>query len=390
MSILAQHGHAKSTMIQQGLSGGAIEGVIMSPRNESRAALASFLSELRISHPSAQLLADPQFYVGTVPQAHKMRLGDYQHYAPGLTNSSFMPPEIRQYVAATLAWQYGLDVSAIISPTVVVDDLQGPWATVATRLARETIAQYNDNRPLLISLVVRESALRQTNHLDRWIDGLAELDVAGFYLVVDRDSEDYQQHFEATALASLLRTCHSLAVLRDYRVVVGYADMVTLLLHAVGVTATGAGWYSNLKQFHMARFQKRRGGPAKPRYSSLPLLNSIFLTELDGIYNGVGIGNALSGTPLDGRFNGSNIPSRVLWPTREAALHHWHVLTQITRIPTGAGTTARLDAAQVAVQHADALYQKLGSSSSFTPRTNASHLDSWSDGLNRFRTQAGV
>ena len=82
----------------------------MSPRNESRAALASFLSELRISHPSAQLLADPQFYVGTVPQAHKMRLGDYQHYAPGLTNSSFRPPEIRQYVAATLAWQYGLAV----------------------------------------------------------------------------------------------------------------------------------------------------------------------------------------------------------------------------------------------------------------------------------------
>ena len=118
-------------------------------------------------------------------------------------------------------------------------------ATVATRLTRETITQYNDNRPLLISLVVGESALRQSNHIDRWIDGLAELDVAGFYLVVDRDSADYQQHFEATALASLLSTCDSLAELRDWRVVVGYADMVTLLLHAVGVTATGAGWNSN-------------------------------------------------------------------------------------------------------------------------------------------------
>ena len=36
-----------------------------------------------------------------------------------------------------------------------------------------------------------------------------------FYLVVDRDSEDYQQHFEATALASLLRTCYSLLVAED-------------------------------------------------------------------------------------------------------------------------------------------------------------------------------
>lgn len=66
-------------MIQQGLNGSAIEGVIMSPGNESRAGLASFLSELRVSHPSAQLLADPQFYVGTVPNAHEMRLGDYGH-----------------------------------------------------------------------------------------------------------------------------------------------------------------------------------------------------------------------------------------------------------------------------------------------------------------------
>ena len=80
MSILAQHGHAKSRMIQQGLNGGAIEGVIMSPSNESRAGFASFPSELRVNHPSDQLLADPQFYVGTVPQAHEMRLGDYGHH----------------------------------------------------------------------------------------------------------------------------------------------------------------------------------------------------------------------------------------------------------------------------------------------------------------------
>ena len=377
-------------MIQEGLVSGAIEGVIMSPRNEPRERLASFLARTRVTHPSAEILVDPQFYVGTVPQAHHSYLPKYPHYEPKLTLSSFKAPKIRQYVAATLAWQCELNVSAVISPTVAVDDLQGPWAQVAQRLARETVAQYSDNKPLLISIVVGESALRQSDHLDRWIDGLAELNVAGFYLVVDRDSEDYQQHFEATALASLLRTCYSLAGLRDYMVVVGYADMVTLLLHAVGVAATGAGWYSNLRQFYMTRFQKRRGGPAKPRYSSLPLLNSIFLTELEGIYRAAGLGNVLSGTPLDGRFNGNTEPSRVDWPKIEAALHHWHVLTEITRIPTGTGTTARLDAAQAAVQQAAALYRQLGSSSSFTPRTDASHLDSWSDGLERFRTQAGV
>ena len=286
---------------------------------------------LRRSYPSAELLADPQFYVGTVPQAHNMYLTDYPHYVRGLTTSSFRAHEIRQYVTDTLTWQYGLDVSSVISPTVVVDDVHGRWAQIATELARATVTQYNDRRPLLISLAIGEAALRQGNDLDRWIQGLADLNVPGFYLIVSRDSADYQQDFESEALASVLRACYYLAELRRRTVVVGYADMVTLMLHAVGVTATGAGWYSNLKQFHMTRFEQRRGGPANPRYSSLPLLNSIFLAELDGIHRGAAVANVLSGTSMDGRFNSNTAPSLVQWPRDHAALHHWHVLTAITR-----------------------------------------------------------
>lgn len=390
MSILAQHGHGKSAMIQRGLAGGAIDGVIMSPRNEPREKLASFLTSTRVGHPSAQLLADPQFYVGTVPQAYDMRLGDYRHYVPGLTLSSFRTPEIRQYVTDTLTWQYGLDVSAIISPTVPVDDLQGPWAQVASKLAQETVAQYSDDRPLLISLVIGESALRQSGLVDAWLDDLAELDVAGFYVIVRRDSQDYRRHFEATALASLLRMSYSLGELLGYKVVVGYVDMATLLLHAAGSQATGAGWYSNLRQFHMARFEKSRGGPPRQRYSSLPLLNSIFVTELGGIHRGPGVANVTSGTPFDARFNGNTDPTQVHWPLSEAAVHHWHVLDEITKIPIGANISDRLDAAQVAVRQAAALYRQMAPFASFTSITGASHLTSWSDGLIQFQTQAGV
>lgn len=376
-------------MIQDGLSGGAIEGVIMSPRNEPRTRLASFLSDLRRTHPSAERLADPQFYAGTVPQAHHMYLTDYPHYVGQLTTASFQAHQIRQYVTDTLDWQYELNVSAIISPTVVVDDLHGRWARIATELALETVAQYNDPRPLLISLVVGEAALQQGNALDRWIQEVADLN-AGFYLIANRRSRDYQQDFEPDALASLLRTCYYLAELRQRTVVTGYADMVTLLLHAVGVIATGAGWYTNLKQFYLARFERSQGGPPHPRYSSLPLLNSIFFAELDSIHRGAAVANVLSGTPLDGRFNGNTIPSLVPWSRSEAALHHWHVLTAITRIPTGIGISARLDAAQAAVAQASTLYRQMARLTSFDHKTNATHLHSWSTGLNRFRSQFGV
>ena len=362
----------------------------MSPRNETPRRLAAFLSEIKSSHPSAERLADPQFYVSTVPQPNKMRLKDYQHLAYGLGPSSFQPHQISQYVKDTLTWQYGLEVSAIISPTVSVDDMHGQWVSVATELARETVAQHSDHRPLLVNLVVGEAALRQSHYLDRWVDSLAELDAPGFYLIVNRDLQDYQQHFEATALAALLRICYSLAHLKKRTVIVGYTDMLTVLLHAVGVQATGAGWFTNLRQFNMARFEPRRGGPSNPRYSSLPLLNSIFVEELDGIYNGAGVGNVLSGTPLDRRFGGSTVPSLVPWPRDEAALHHWHVLAEIANIPTGASVSARLDAAQLAIRRAAALYRQVAPHASFARSTNGAHLDSWSAGLRRFRTQAGV
>ena len=390
MSILAQHGYGKSTMIQQGVAGAAIDGVIMSPRNEPRERLATFLARSRANQPSAQLLADPQFYVSTIPNANDLYLPKYPYYTRGLTASSFQVPHISDYVRKTLDWQYGLDVSAIISPTVVVDDLQGAWAPVATSLARETVAQYNDQRPLLISLVVGENALRDGSLVDAWLDGLGELDVAGFYVIVRRDSQDYRQYFEATALASLLRLCYYLGELRGRKIVIGYTDMVTLLLHAAGAASSGAGWFANLRQFHMARFDEGRGGPGRARYSSLPLLNSIFLAELDAIHRRGGVGNVLSGTPLDGRFSGNALPSAVSWLRREAALHHWHVLTEITKIPAGVGISTRLDAAQVAVQQATALYQQIAPLTSFTSTTDSSHLDSWSDGLSQFRNQAGV
>ena len=390
MSILAQHGYGKSSMIQQGITGGAIGGVIMSPRNEPRGSLASFLTSIRLSHPIADLLADPQFYVGTLSQAHEMNLREYPHYVPGLTLTSFGAQEVRRYVDAALEWQSGLDVSAVISPTVVVDDLQGPWALIATKLAQETITRYGGNRPLLITLAVSEGALRQRNSVEVWLRGLAELDVPGFYVIVNRDSQDYRQHFDATALASLLQACYFLAWKRKYRVVVGYIDMVTLLLHATGVTATGAGWFSNLRQFHMTRFEKTRGGRAPKRYSSLPLLNSIFVTELGGIYRGAGVGNVLSGTPLDGRFMGSTDPTQVNWSRSEAAVHHWHVLDEITKIPIGAGISNRLDVALGAIQRATALYRQMTPYAGFTPKTDASHLLRWSDGLSQFRSRMGV
>ena len=47
MTVLAQHGWGKSNKIERGIADGSIHGVIMSPRDESPAKLASFLSAIQ-------------------------------------------------------------------------------------------------------------------------------------------------------------------------------------------------------------------------------------------------------------------------------------------------------------------------------------------------------
>ncbi|MEJ0072136.1 MAG: hypothetical protein WDO24_29310 [Pseudomonadota bacterium] len=60
-------------------------------------------------------------------------------------------------------FQSGLRVSHICSPTVSIDAFNDRWNSVALNIAAESInvhQRIGDRRPLLISLVVHEQALR--------------------------------------------------------------------------------------------------------------------------------------------------------------------------------------------------------------------------------------
>ena len=334
---------------------------------------------------------DPQLYAGTIWPVRDGRLPCYTHYRQRLIPTSFSPAAIRDFVRDALRWQSGLHVSAVVSPTVIVDDLGSQWAQIAMMLAQETVTQHDGTKPLLISLVIGEDALRQRVPVDDWLDNLTQLDVEGFYLVVRRPSETYRQHYDPDVLASLLRVCYSLAELNQYCVFAGYTDMATLLLHAVGVTGTGTGWFANLRQFTLERFRPATGGRRpRDRYSSRPLLNSIYMTELDGIYNAGRVTDVLSGTTFDTRFSGSTNPENVAWPDSDAALHHWSVLSDISRSLVGTTVGDRLDSARNLIAQALALYAQMRTLVPFTTETGPTHLDQWLDALDRFRSSAGV
>ncbi len=391
MTILAQHGYGKKKKIEQGIKNGSIEGVIISPRDESPTNLAAFLASIASEWPSTERLVDPQLYVGTILPVNAPKLLCYPYYRERLTPVSFSPNDIRFFVSESLKWQSTLDISAVLSPTVMVDDLSNQWAQISMMLAQETVAQHDGTKPLLVSLVIGEDALRQRNSVHRWLDDLTTLEVDGFYLVVRRSSESYRQHYEPEVLTSLLHICYSLAELNQYRVFSGYTDMATMLLHAVGITGSGAGWYANLRQFNLRRFQPSSGGrQPRSRYSSSPLLNVIYMTELDVIYRAGQVADVLSDTPFDRRFNGPRNPENLPWLPDDAALHHWQTLAKISRWPVGSSVGDRLDQAHNRIMEAIALYAQINNLVPFTTETGSTHLDQWLDALNRFRSETAV
>ena len=391
MSILAQHGWGKTDKIDRGIQDGSIQGIIASPRDEIPDNLRHFLTAIASNHPETKRFVDPLFHIGMLPSPNDGQLWKYDHYHRGLNYLSFSPANVGRYVTDTLDWQREFDVTDFVSPTVIVDDLSGRWSQIAMNLAQETLRQHDGSKPILISVVIDEEALTQRNIVDAWLDEITMLDADGFYLVVRRSSDINNQQFHPEILASMLKVCHSLAAVNEYSVFVGYSDFVTMLLHSVGVEGTGAGWSAGLKKFTLRRFTPGTfGRPPRSRYASFPLLNSIYVTELDAIYAGGRVSDVLSNSGYDRRFNGPNNPENVPWPNDEAALHHWYVLSEIASASAGGTVTDRLDHAQGQIAYAQMLYGRFSQRVLFRNETGPLHLDEWSDALDRFRADAGV
>ena len=214
--------------------------------------------------------------------------------------------------------------------------------------------------PLLLTFVINEVALSSQSGLEDFLNDLSVLEAQGIYLIIRRNSQSYPVALDPVHLENLLYLVYALAEINEYEVICGYSDFEGILLQAVGARAFGCGWYGNLRQFSFERFAQSTGGQRpRPRYSSLPLLNSILINELDNIAHIGNLGDVLSNSPYDTRFASPQSPSNTVWTQDDSFLHHWNVLRQgIDAL--GVGTIEqRLDRCNDMIAQAGAIYNQL-------------------------------
>jgi hypothetical protein len=400
--ILAQVGWGKSDIVEAGASDGSLKGAILSPKDETPGELAAYALRLRSAfHTKGLVFTDPQFYVTTIPDARDGHLPEYPYYAPALTRTSFNPTAIRDYTERAIDFQSNLAVDRWVAPTVLFKGFRDPWSQIALSLAQtsiEVVGTKQNAKPLLISLVFDELALGDRDALDEYLDLISTLEVGGFYIVVRRNDPGYPAAYDEESLANLMYLTHVLGEKNSFEVVHGCTDFVGVALLAVGATAVSTGWYSNLRQFSLARFLPSAGGrPPRPRYSSKPLLNSLFVNpEMSQIATLGKLPLVLSGTKFDSVM--SPDPMNAVWSRRTSCLHHWEVLASLdstisgAKVPKGSNKlAAKIESLEGLLKVAQATYKELtGKGVTFEPMTGPRDVSTWLRAVTRFKSEVGL
>lgn len=390
MALFAQHGHGKSDKIDKALDTGAIDGVVFGARNEKLENIEACVEAVR--EKDGQILFDPQFHVSTITPANDRFLPEYPYYKAAMTAADFVGiKKLENYVKTTLNFELGLQPSRLISPTVIFESFGSNWYQTALNLADASLDFHSGMSgapPLLLSFVIGEQALGSRFELEAFLDQVTSWEnVFGLYVVISREESPYSQIFDSERLANALYMSYVLGHINGLEVVNGYSDFCGILYRAVGSSAFATGWSQGLRQFHKRAFTKQKPGGQLPRlrYTSLPLLNSILLSELQQIYEVDRLEDVLSGVSLDNLITDAESPEESDWNQPASELHHWESLHLMDGYLSGE-VPADVSDIEEKIIEAKELYVSLEEDGIvFGSQTRSNHLDQWAEGIRKLR-----
>ncbi|MCF4119874.1 hypothetical protein L1785_02675 [Antribacter sp. KLBMP9083] len=380
-----QHGYGKSTKIWECIRDGAISGVILSPGHEDVATLID--TARTVSMTGTRVLIDPQSYIYSTNPQGQLR----HHEAQGLRFSNLH----WALTASDLASIVG-DVRSInersgvpgpwIAPAPFHRSLVDYWVPLSVQLART--AQQEWVSGAIATLAIDESTLSDWDRVADWLDALTTLDVQGFYVIVSRRLPSYPPlPWENLALTNLLRLIYTLAVVNEYQLYWGYADVDGLLGIAAGATAVAAGWTYGLRQFGVERYSEQRAGgaPAVPRVYAPGLLSDLRYNEAGDIYNRTQLREQVFAQPILAEFENRDFSS--LTNPQAQVLHLVGLSRDVFALGSITSTSERLDALQARLQHARRTFEMLASAGLALDPRHRARIESYELAVSAFRRE---
>jgi len=398
VKLLAQHGFADGEKTKEGLNQGLLEGVIFSAKDIALQKLETCISEHSAINPKAFLLFDPQFYASLFASDPRARTGklsdDYKAYFSTRRRSQLEnEAQVVADINATVKFQIGLKVSAIIAPNILIprsfNSIEAAIAKDFIRNARPIYKRLDDPRPVYATLAVSRNALLDKEELIAFLNDITLMEDSpeGFYLLIGvNSSEARSEIFNADVIGGWMFLNYVLKA-NGFKVVNGYSDLLSPFLSAAGGDYGATGWFGTLRAFSIDRFLPGAGGGQLPimRYLSSSLLNRITYYELHNLRNAVP--EVLNGLPTDSLYD----PAIGSEPKRnKEVLQSWDALKNIlSKIPSGS-VKRSISHCEVLVNNALELYAKAEAElpTPWENRSDAEHLEDLQNGLRSFRKLA--
>jgi len=293
MNILAQHGHQPGEKINRGLKEAVMNGVIFSARYAPPEKARTLINEAKLMKPDAEILLDPEFYATPLigsPNCQLGSLADWPFFKGQKRRDLIREKAVVAILKEAQQAMINLDVSAYIAPSVYIpqsfDSIEG---AAALNFIERAKGVFGKKKPVYATLAVDGRALLSSGDFQAFVNDLTSLDDPpdGFYVLIgggplsERTDLVQADIIDAKVIGGWMFLNYVLSQ-NNFRVVNGFADVLTPFLAVAGGASCATGWWANLRVFSMGRYVKtpNSGGQTPAiRYLSKLLLNHIKNTE---------------------------------------------------------------------------------------------------------------
>ncbi len=379
-----QHGYGKGTKIGRLASKGFIAGVVLSPAHEDQFHLSETVTACR--RDGLRVLLDPQSYVYSLTPIGSGRLHPSHGLELGGLHWSQTAEAVSRHVAAVGNANTALGIEGPwLSPAPYQASLSDFWMPISLQYAR-TAASTWGTKQTIVSLIPDENLFRSWDAVQEWLDVLTTLDVAGFYLAVNRNRPLYPpQPWDVDSLANLMRVIYTLTQINGYEVVWGYADMDGLLGTAAGASGVASGWAYGLRQFSVARWNEPRSGgvAAVPRIHLRKLWSALRNNDAEDVFVTTA-GRQMFTRNLQDEFDQQGVQS---WNNAQAQEHHLEVLAErVAALEAQNSLPARLDIVGASLAEAVDAFDVLEREGLRLEPRQLSRVRSYQEAMDQFRS----
>lgn len=278
--FLIQDGHQARTGVEPAIEAEDADGVIWSLADETPTNLDQAVASEWMERQGIVQAIDPQLYVAPLADANPKKLLDHELFSVPMRPRDFSARNLVPLVETLIRFQADRLVTHVISPTVPVGSMGDRWAGIAADLADtalQTWSGMNDDRPMLVSVAIRESLVADRDNVDALLDELTAYECEGFYLLFELDpNTDPAQ--ASVLFERALYIVYTLAEVNEYTVWVGYAGLNGYVYRAVGAEAFAGGWWQKQSWWSPNHWTPGAGGRApRPRIWLEGILGSLLI-----------------------------------------------------------------------------------------------------------------